>query len=213
MPLPKLIIPKLGIVCLCLHALALGPSFCYGENACSSSPECSDAVHFSRTVGTDSRTALRAAFLVRGKADDVYQALRDAEKFPEFMPGTDEVQILENAEDHQIVSFKGSSGLFKAEVVLRRVADDRQRLITWSLVRGSLKSSDGFWAVETDSLCGASLVTYSNTIASKMPVPTRLVHSFLRGSIENTAVNLRRRIASGGVWQSEEYRRRKEHRQ
>ncbi len=82
--------------------------------------------------------ALRASFLVQGDADLVDETLRNAEKFPEFMPNTDEVQVLERAEDHQIVSFKGSSGLFKSEVVLRRVADDRSRRISWSLVRGSL---------------------------------------------------------------------------
>ena len=129
-------------------------------------------------------------------------------KIPEFMPNTDEVTVLEQAEDHQIVSFKGSSGLFKSEVVLRRVADDRCRRISWNLVRGSLKSSEGFWAVEHDTMCGASRVTYANTVDAKLPVPARLVRSFLRTSIEDTAVNLRRRVASDGTWQSEEYRKR-----
>lgn len=170
-------------------------------------PECAETVQFSRAVETDSRMALQATFLVNGNADDVYRALRDAEKFPEFMPGTEEVEVLEKTDVFQIVLFKGSSGPFSAEVVLRRVADDCRRRITWSLVRGSLKSSDGFWAVENDNECGASRVTYSNAVESKLPVPARLIHSFLRGSIEDTAVNLRRRIASGGIWQSERYRR------
>jgi ribosome-associated toxin RatA of RatAB toxin-antitoxin module len=165
-------------------------------------------VHFRQVAQADAHTALRASFLVRGDVDDVYTTLRDAEKFPEFMPNTDEVQVLERAQDHQIVSFKGSSGLFKSEIVLRRVADDRSRRISWNLVRGSLKSSDGFWAIEHDPMCGASRVTYSNTVDAKLPVPARFVHSFLRKSIEDTAVSLRRRVASGGTWQSEEYCRR-----
>jgi ribosome-associated toxin RatA of RatAB toxin-antitoxin module len=190
-----------------LHAIALDPSLCHSEDT-PVAPGCEETVHFSRVVQLDAHTAMRATFLVRGDADAVYTTLRDAEKFPEFMPNTDEVTVLERAEDHQIVSFKGSSGLFKSEVILRRVADNRSRRISWSLVRGSLKSSEGFWAVEHDTTCGASRVTYSNTVNAKLPVPTRLVHSFLRTSIEDTAVSLRRRVASNGTWQSEEYRKR-----
>ena len=123
---------------------------CHAEDT-PAAPGCDETVHFSRVAQADAHTALRASFLVRGDADAVYETLRDAEKFPEFMPNTDEVTVLEQAEDHQIVSFKGSSGLFKSEVVLRRVADDRSRRISWSLIRGSLKSSDGFWSVEHDT--------------------------------------------------------------
>jgi len=180
---------------------------CHAEDIGPVATGCDETVYFSRGAQTDVHTALQASFLVRGDADAVYETLRDAEKFPEFMPNTDQVQVLERAEDHQIVSFKGSSGLFKTEVVLRRVADARSRRITWSLIRGSLKSSEGFWAVEHDTTCGASRVTYSNTVDAKLPVPARLVRSFLRTSIEDTAVRLRRRVASNGTWQSEEYRR------
>lgn len=202
MPLRKLL-----IICLCWHVLSTCLSLCHAEDT-AAAPECDEAVHFSRIAQSDKRMALRAAFLVRGDVDDVYTTLRDAEKFSEFMPNTDEVKVLEHAEDHQIVSFKGSSGPFKSEVVLRRVADDRSRRIVWSLVRGSLKSSDGFWSVEHDTVCGASRVTYANTVDANLPLPGRLVRSFLRTSIEDTAVRLRKRVSSGGVWQSEEYRRR-----
>jgi hypothetical protein len=78
-------------------------------------------------------------------------------------------------------------------------------------VRGSLKSSEGFWAVETNNLCGTSLVTYSNIVDANLPVPARLIHSFLRSNIEETAVNLRKRVASGGVWQSKKYQKRLKH--
>ncbi len=169
---------------------------------------CDDGVYFSRSVEPDSRTALRATFLVDGSADDVYHTLRDAERFPEFMPGTDEVCVLENKDTMQIVSFKGRRGFITAEVVLRRTSDDQNRRITWSLVRGSLKSSDGFWTVAPDEQCGASLVTYSNIVDAKLPLPKRVIHSFLRGSIEETAACLRRRVQSGGVWQSEKYLKR-----
>ena len=180
---------------------------CHAEDT-PAAPGCDETVHFSRVAQDDTHTALRASFLVRGDADAVYEILRDAEKFPEFMPNTDEVQVLEQAGDHQIVSFKGSSGLFKSEVVLRRVADNCSRRISWSLVRGSLKSSEGFWAVEHDTMCGASRVTYSNTVDAKLPVPGSLVRSFLQKSIDDTAVNLRKRVASNGTWQSKEYLRR-----
>ena len=199
---------NLFIMFLCWHALAPRMSVCHAGDSCAAVPGCDEAVHFSRVAQADAHTALRASFLVRGDADEVYTALRDAEKFPEFMPNTDEVKVLEHAEDHQIVSFKGSSGPFKSEVVLRRVADDHSRRIAWSLVRGSLKSSDGFWSVEHDTMCGVSRVNYSNTVDAKLPLPGRLVRSFLRTSIEDTAMNLRKRVASNGTWQSEEYRRR-----
>jgi ribosome-associated toxin RatA of RatAB toxin-antitoxin module len=141
--------------------------------------------------------------------DDVYHTLRDAERFPEFMPGTDEVRILEDNGKCKTVLFKGSRGFLSAEVVLRRISDDPLRRISWSLVRGSLKSSDGFWSVEQDTRCEAALVTYSNTVDAKLLVPTRIVHAFLRKSVEETAECLRLRVASGGVWQSEKYKKRK----
>jgi ribosome-associated toxin RatA of RatAB toxin-antitoxin module len=198
---------NLLILCLCWHALAPCHAVCRADDT-PAAPGCDETVHFSRVAQADAHTALKASFLVRGDADLVYETLRDAEKFPEFMPNTDEVQVLEHAADHRIVSFKGSSGLFKSEIVLRRVADDRSRRISWNLIRGSLKSSDGFWSVEHDPACGASRVNYSNTVDAKLPVPASLVQSFLRKSIEDTAVSLRRRVASNGTWQSEEYRKR-----
>jgi len=195
----------------CLYGLSAGIIMGLVAGTCcqaaqdSAHFDCDSTVHFSRHAGPDSGTELRATFLVQGDPDEVYRTLRDAERFPEFMPGTSEVRVLEKHPDCQIVSFKGARGIFEAEVVLRRVSDDTRRRISWSLVRGSLKSSDGFWLVEPYSRCGAALVSYANTVEARPLVPARLIHSFLRGSIEDTAECLRRRVASGGVWQSDTY--------
>jgi len=192
----------------CLLLIVPGALHCRAAQTTSVPAACDDSVYFSRSVEPDARTALRASFRVHGDVDDVYRTLRDAERFPEFMPGTHEVVVLEDSAEFQIVSFKGGCGLFATEVVLRRTSDDQQRRISWSLVRGSLKSSDGFWEVEPDAHCGAALVTYSNIVDAKLPLPTRVIHSFLRRNIEETAECLRQRIASNGVWQSDAYLKR-----
>ncbi len=193
----------------CMSLIDSGALLCHATPDTAAPPACDDGVYFSRRVEPDARTALRATFLVEGNVDDVYRTLRDAERFPEFMPGTHEVIVLEDNADFQIVSFKGGRGLFATEVVLQRTSDDHLRRISWSLVRGSLKSSDGFWNVEPDTVCGASRVTYSNIVDAKLPLPTRVIHSFLRSSIEETAECLRLRVASGDVWQSDTYLKRR----
>jgi ribosome-associated toxin RatA of RatAB toxin-antitoxin module len=193
----------------CMSLIDSGALLCHATPDTAAPPACDDGVYFSRSVELDARTALRAAFHVHGDVDDVYRTLRDAERFPEFMPGTHEVIVLEDSAEFQIVSFKGGRGLFATEVVLRRTSDDQQRRISWSLVRGSLKSSDGFWSVEPDTHCGTALVTYFNIVDAKLPLPARVIHSFLRRNIEETAECLRQRVASNGMWQSDTYLKRR----
>lgn len=165
-------------------------------------------VRFEKKALQNGKTAVRATFHVCGDCVSVYGTLRDAEKFPEFMPNTRAVTVLETGKEYRIVNFRGGTGIFKTDITLKRFCDDRQQRISWSLVAGQPKSCDGFWQVQPASEGAGTMVVYENTIDLHLLIPDVLVRSFLKKSLRETAECLRRRVQSNGVWTSQEYRRR-----
>lgn len=165
-------------------------------------------VRFEKVSLPDGRTAVRASFHVQGDRALVYETLRDAEKFPEFMPNTREVTVLDTGAGFQIVNFRGGTGVFKTDITLKRSCDAQQHRISWSLVAGQPKSCDGFWQVLPAPEGAGATVVYENTLDLHLLIPDVLVRSFLKKSLRKTAERLQKRVRSNGVWISKEYRTR-----
>ena len=153
----------------------------------------------------DGKKAVTAVFVLKADPELVYATLRDVEKFPEFMPGSADVEILEKGDSYQIVKFSGSRGLFSADIVMKRIIDDKNKRIEWCLVDGPPREVSGYWYVEKDKKNGSVLVHYSNHVNAGMLIPGFMVRKILFEDIQKMVPNILKRVKSGGTWMSEEY--------
>jgi len=173
--------------------------------------ECADACQMPATDGPriteetapNGKTAVKAVFFIPGDPNLVYAILKDASRFPEFMPDTLEARIIESAEDYHVADFTGSNGLIQSRFVMRRIFADHERKISWTQVEGSAREVQGSWVVKAEN--GGSTVTYWSVVDAGALVPDGLVRAYQKDSIPPMVANLRLRVHSGGTWKSENY--------
>lgn len=196
------------LLCLLILLTHLSPSF--GEAAASSShaPPQEESMTIIDQTTPDGRAEVRAVFRLKAAPNTVYETLRDPSQFPEFMPNSRDVQILESGEDYQVVQIWGTNNLMGRSVTAKRVYHDVELRISWSLVESRLKSGNGYWHVKATPDKKGSIVTYWNSVEAGALVPDTITRIFLRRHIEKAAENIQRRIDSGGIWKSSEYLRR-----
>jgi ribosome-associated toxin RatA of RatAB toxin-antitoxin module len=177
---------------LCFTLMSLVPH----QGLCSRSDTTSRAegVKVTEEKMPSGRVAIQAVFRIDAPPDRVYKTLRDASRFPEFMPGTKEVRIVESGEGYQVASFRGGSGLFESTLVMKR-----------TLVKGRVREMKGFWLVQEAEEQGVSLVTYRNYVDAGALIPDAIVREYLKKDITPMAAALRKRVLSGGTWRSEAY--------
>ena len=154
----------------------------------------------------DGKKFITTVFNIEADTELVYITLRNVEKFPEFMPGSAEVKILENGSNYQVVKFSGSRGFLSADIVMRRTIDDNNKRIEWKLVEGPLSEVCGYWRVERDNKKkSVAIVHYSNYVDAGALIPGFLVRKYLYEDIKKMVPNIKKRVESGGTWMSDEY--------
>lgn len=194
-------------MCLFIPLTMIAPSTVEAGLSFGSIPS-SGEVQISDETAPDGTPGIRAVFWMEAEADVVYQTLRDSQHFPEFMPDTRKVFVLESGPDYQIACFSGVVGFINSDLTLKRVYDDTTRRISWSLISGLPREMTGFWLVEKDPHRSGSFVMYTSYVAKDFWFPDGIVRGLLRNNINKTAASLRKRVESGGNWKSEEYLRR-----
>ena len=154
----------------------------------------------------DGKKVVKSVFFIKADPEKVYRTLRDVENFTEFMPGAAEVEILEKGHDYQVVKFSGSRGLLSADIVMKRIIDDKNRRIDWVLVDGPPQEVSGCWCVEEDSKSkSAAVVRYSNYVDAGTLIPEFLVRKYLSKDIKRMVPNIIKRVESDGTWVSDDY--------
>ena len=154
------------------------------------------------------RIAVKAVFRIQGRPDQVYETLRDVSGFPEFMPGTREVRILESGPGYHIASIVGEKGIFQSTSVMRRIFSEDEHRISWYQVEGQARAIDGFWVVEGENDREESLVTYQTYVDGGALVPDSIVREHIRKGIPPMVASLQKRVESGGTWKSETFLKR-----
>jgi len=162
-----------------------------------------DETKITEEAAPNGKTAVKAVFFIPGDPDLVYAILKDASRFPEFMPDTKEARIIESAEDFHVADFTGSNGLIQSRFVMKRFFADRERRISWTQVEGSARDVHGSWLVRAEN--GGSVVTYWSVVDAGALVPDALVRAYQKESIPPMVANLKLRVQSGGTWKSEAY--------
>jgi ribosome-associated toxin RatA of RatAB toxin-antitoxin module len=187
---------------------AVNADYSFAQTSKRSAVPDAQEVQLSNERMADGETAIKAIFRITAAPGAVYETLRDATRFPEFMPGTREVRIVETGPGYQIAYFHGGEGLFESDITLKREYNDRSCRIAWSLIKGRPRTVTGFWQIDKGPDDHNAVVTYVNHIDPGAWIPDVLARAFIRRYISQTAESLRKRVCSGGVWKSEEYLRR-----
>jgi ribosome-associated toxin RatA of RatAB toxin-antitoxin module len=191
----------LGVLCFTLMSVAPHQGLCSRSDTASRA----EGVKVTEEKIPGGRIAIQAVFRIDAPPDQVYKTLRDASRFPEFMPGTKEVRILESGDGYQVASFLGGSGLFESTVVMKRTLADTERRVSWTLVKGRVREMTGFWLVQEAEEQAVSLVTYRNYVNAGALIPDGIVREYLKRDIPPMVAALRKRVLSGGTWRSEAY--------
>lgn len=187
---------------------ALSADYSFAQSSGRSPVPDAQEVQLSNERMPDGKNAIKAIFRITAAPVDVFETLRDATRFPEFMPDTREVRIVENGPGYQIAYFHGGEGLFESDITLKREYDNRSCRISWSLVKGRPRAVSGFWQIDKGPDENSAVVTYVNHIDPGAWIPDAVARAFIRRNINQIAENLRKRVCSGGIWKSEEYLRR-----
>ena len=168
----------------------------------------SGQAHVTDETKPGGMTWVKAIFWLAEGPDAVFRILRDVERHPEFMPDVKEVRVVESGPGYHVAYFRAGEGLFASEHTLKRTYDDTERRISWSLVQGRPRDLQGSWHVQRSPDGAGSVVTYSAYIDAGALVPDVVTKQAAKRTIPAMIANLRRRVESGGRWQSDEYRRR-----
>lgn len=86
--------------------------------------------------------------LVKGKREDVYQLAKDMEKYPEYMPDVESVEVVERNGNKTITdwttSVEGTPICWKEEDAFH----DEEKSIKYRLIEGDLDKFEGEWVFE-----------------------------------------------------------------
>jgi len=143
----------------------------------------------------DEGVALEYESLVDAPPDGVYQALADVEHYPDFIPGVDQVQLLETKGDTKTV--------FIAQRVIGRQSsakvvwtlDPGKRRVSFTTVQSNLSYNDGSYEIEGSPSGTRSLVRSHFLVreADQTPVPIGVLATATREAFLAAAKGVRDR--------------------
>jgi ribosome-associated toxin RatA of RatAB toxin-antitoxin module len=187
----------------CLGLIALLPFSSYGTPEEDEKPRTAIQVTEERMEG--GRVAVRAAFRIEARPKTVFATLRDVVDFPEFMPDTIEVQILESGPGYHIARILSENGLLLTRVVMKRMFSEVEYRISWHQLEGQAKEVEGFWTVKEDKERAGSIVTFHSYVDAGPLVPKAIVREHIKKSISPMVASIEKRIESGGTWKCKSF--------
>lgn len=117
--------------------------------------------------------------------EDLQAVILDFEKYPEFLPEVQAVDILERSEDHAVVEFTIhiAFGGFEIDTHYTTRYSIGQGTISWELVESeSITKMNGKWVLrETDD--GECVADYEAEVETSLPVPPEIQALFVEESL------------------------------
>ena len=128
----------------------------------------------------------------------VLGTLTDYERFHEFMPLVERVDVLERGPTHAVLKFKMRYlSWFDIEQTDRRTVHPASH-IDYVSVAGPLKSVRGDWRFTAER--GGTRLTYSAKVDPGVPVPGVVMGMLVKRGLPGLLDGVRRRTESGGSW-------------
>ena len=133
----------------------------------------------------------------------VFAVLTDYERFAEFMPLVDRVEVLERGPRHAVLRFHMTYlRWFDIQQTDRRVLYPPRR-IAYDGVAGVLKAVKGDWKLAPER--GGTRVTYTADVDPGVPVPGALTGALVKRGLPGLLDGVRRRTESGGRWRKRSF--------
>jgi coenzyme Q-binding protein COQ10 len=85
---------------------------------------------------------------IKGKADDVFEVIRDMESYPKFMPSLNAVQVLERGENWTVTYWDTTLNGMSFKWRERDEFCDEKNRIRYYQIEGDLRKFEGEWIVE-----------------------------------------------------------------
>jgi len=118
----------------------------------------------------------------KGTPDQVLAAIRDYERYPEFIPGVTKVEVLPAKKPGSTCQVRYSLKLIKTFQYTLDMFEEPGR-VWWSLDSSNImKTSDGSWML-VDTGKGCTRATYSLDVAFSGFVPQRVVDQVTKSSL------------------------------
>jgi coenzyme Q-binding protein COQ10 len=111
--------------------------------------------------------------------DKVYGVIVDYAKYPEFVAGVDEIEILENNDEGAKVKY--SLNLIKKFSYIIKMTHEKPSKVSWVLESGDIfKTNTGSW--ELKDLGDKTEVTYKVELDFKVMAPKMIVNKVVSGN-------------------------------
>lgn len=133
---------------------------------------------------------VESSIVIKGKKKDIYQLAKDMEKYPEYMPDVESVEVIQNDGDATVTdwvtSVEGTPICWKE----RDQFDDENMRISYRLIEGDLDKFEGEW-IFTETNDGTR-VTLTVDFDFGMPTLAELLGPILEEKVkENSKMMLR----------------------
>lgn len=148
---------------------------------------------------------IKAHCVINRPPDAVWAVMLNYQKFHEFMPRLEKVEILEKTQSTMKVTETIHVPLGVLVYTIDLVFTPAQRTVSWTLDKSrqhDIAETFGTWEFLPYGQ-GKTLLRYTTTLASGMFVPKFLEDAMIKSDLSNALLSLKRRTESGGTWKKE----------
>lgn len=147
--------------------------------------------------------AVWARVHVAAQPSAVFAVLTDYERFGEFMPLVERVDVLERGPRHAVLRFRMKYlRWFDVEQTDRRTLHPHTK-IDYVGIAGPLKTVYGDWRFAAAR--GGTRVTYRAWVDPGVPVPGAIVGALVKRGLPGLLDGVKRRVESGGTWKKRDF--------
>lgn len=152
-----------------------------------------------KPVKNTNNKAIEATFWINSTPKQIFEVLTDHEKIPEFMPFIVDCKVLDHKGNIFDVYFKAQQMGFNVEYVLRRIYE-KYRKISWSKLKGDMKTIEGYWLFTPDPSGKGTISTYFVFVEPGMLVPQEISRYLQKQGLPDMIKSVKKRVESCGVW-------------
>jgi carbon monoxide dehydrogenase subunit G len=151
--------------------------------------------------GTSS-ARIRAYCVINRPPDAVWAIMLNYQKFAEFMPRLEKVEVLEKTQGTMKVTETVHVPLGVISYTIDLIFTPAQRTVSWTMDKSrqhDIADTSGIWEFLPYSQ-GRTMLRYSTTVDSGMFVPRFLEDAMIKQDLSDALLGLKRRTESDGTW-------------
>ena len=135
---------------------------------------------------------LRVHFDADAAPSEAIELIWDVERFTRSFPDVLSLEILEQSETHQRVRYVIDAKFKKLSYVLNRnlKRDETTHEVTWSMVKGDLRSVDGAWRISSRT-DGRSDIEYESFVDASVFIPSAVIRQGALQKVDEMVVRVR----------------------